>query len=185
MSKFVKNVNIVKMLVRSCFLITLIKCLKGHKSLGSLCNVKSKSEWLSQWVTQSVTRSPIELLWTAKNIIIFWNLVSWFNVDSISGASATAVKAKKGTLGMSTDTQMRLFKSSYDEDAGVSSCSSFSTFWYPRHPNFHLKRLLLVWSFCCLSPTPFIASSMFGYTHSTSVRWERFAFISSRKFLSN
>ena len=41
MSKIVKK--IVKMLVRSCFLITLIKCLKGHKSLGSLCNVKSKS----------------------------------------------------------------------------------------------------------------------------------------------
>ena len=48
-----KNVNtfknyqncqkIAKMLVRSCFLITLIKCLKGHKSLGSLCNDKSKS----------------------------------------------------------------------------------------------------------------------------------------------
>ena len=41
------------MLPRSCFLITLIKCLKGHKSLGSLCNVKSKSysvtDWLSQW----------------------------------------------------------------------------------------------------------------------------------------
>ena len=51
------------MLVRSCFLITLIKCLKGHKSLGSLCNVKSKSQWVSQWVT----RSPIEQLWTAKN----------------------------------------------------------------------------------------------------------------------
>ena len=30
-------------LVRSCILITLIKCLKGHKSLGSLSNVKSKS----------------------------------------------------------------------------------------------------------------------------------------------
>ena len=25
--------------VRSCLLITLIKCLKGHKSLGSLCSV--------------------------------------------------------------------------------------------------------------------------------------------------
>ena len=51
------------MLVRSCFLITL---LKGHKSLGSLCNVKSKST-VSQSVSQWVTRSPIELLWTAKN----------------------------------------------------------------------------------------------------------------------
>ena len=37
------------MLVRSCFLITLIKCLKGRKSLGSLCNVKRKSHWLSEW----------------------------------------------------------------------------------------------------------------------------------------
>ena len=27
----------------SCLLITLIKCLKGHKSLGSLCDVKIKS----------------------------------------------------------------------------------------------------------------------------------------------
>ena len=52
------------MLVRSCFLIILIKCLKGHKSLESLCNVKSKS----QAVSESVTRSPIELLWTAKNM---------------------------------------------------------------------------------------------------------------------
>ena len=30
---------IVIFLVRSCLLITLIKCLKGHKSLGSLCSV--------------------------------------------------------------------------------------------------------------------------------------------------
>ena len=30
---------IVFLLVRSCSLITLMKCLKGHKSLGSLCNV--------------------------------------------------------------------------------------------------------------------------------------------------
>ena len=37
------------MLVRSCLLITLIKCLKGFKSLGSLCNVKSKSQWVTQW----------------------------------------------------------------------------------------------------------------------------------------
>ena len=50
------------MLARSCFLITLIKCLKGRKSLGSLCNVKSKST-----LSQLVTRSPIELFWTAKN----------------------------------------------------------------------------------------------------------------------
>ena len=34
-----KIVKIVKMLVRSCFLITVIKYLKGHWSLGSLFNV--------------------------------------------------------------------------------------------------------------------------------------------------
>ena len=39
-------------LVLSCFLITLNKCRKGHKSLGSLCNVKSKST-LSQWLSES------------------------------------------------------------------------------------------------------------------------------------
>ena len=59
---------IVFLLVMSCVLITLITCPKGHKSLrvlyGSLfqqCVVVS--EWVSQWVT----RSPIELFWTAKN----------------------------------------------------------------------------------------------------------------------
>ena len=42
------------MLVRSCFLITVIKCLKGHWSLGSLFNVKKQnvSHWVSQWVSQ-------------------------------------------------------------------------------------------------------------------------------------
>ena len=71
--------KIVKMLVRSRFLITLIKCLKGHKSLGSLCNVKSKST-VSQLVSQWMTRSPIELLWTAKNtpnIWLFWKEKYW------------------------------------------------------------------------------------------------------------
>ena len=46
------------MLVRSCLLITLIKCLKGH-------SVMSKVK-VSESVSESVTRSPIELLWTAK-----------------------------------------------------------------------------------------------------------------------
>ena len=56
MSKNVKKCQncqkkIIKMLDRSCFLITLIKCLKGHKSLGSLCNVtKVKvTQSVSQW----------------------------------------------------------------------------------------------------------------------------------------
>ena len=46
-----KIVKIVKKLVRSCFLITVIKYLKGHWSLGSLFNVKK------QKVGQSVTHS--------------------------------------------------------------------------------------------------------------------------------
>ena len=47
MSKIVK---IIKMLVRSCFLITLIKCLKGHKSLGHSVMSKAKvSDWVSEW----------------------------------------------------------------------------------------------------------------------------------------
>ena len=59
------------MLVRSCFPITLIKCLKGRKSLGSLCNVKSKST-----LSESGTRSPIELFWTAKEYSNFYlNLI--------------------------------------------------------------------------------------------------------------
>ena len=36
---FVFVLVIVFLLVRSCPFITLIKCLKGHKSLGSLCSV--------------------------------------------------------------------------------------------------------------------------------------------------
>ena len=37
---------IVFLLVRSCPLITLIKCLKGHKSLRTLCD---SSETLTEW----------------------------------------------------------------------------------------------------------------------------------------
>ena len=51
---------IVFLLVRSCLLITLIKCLKLHKSLGSLCGCVFKRS-LSQSVSEWVTRSPIEL----------------------------------------------------------------------------------------------------------------------------
>ena len=48
-------------MVRSGHLITLIKCLNGHKSLEPLCNVKIKMSF-----THSVSESPIELFWTAK-----------------------------------------------------------------------------------------------------------------------
>ena len=59
-------------LVMSCLLITLIKCLKGHKSLGSLCSVL-KTLWLlvvPDQRTNQGTRSPIELFWTAKKTLI-------------------------------------------------------------------------------------------------------------------
>ena len=38
---------------------------ESQRNLGSLCNVKIKKS-LSESVSESVTRSPIELFWTAK-----------------------------------------------------------------------------------------------------------------------
>ena len=55
------------LLVMSCLLITLIKCLKGHKSLGSLCSVVKTLIVSGVRRTDQGTRSPIELFWTAKN----------------------------------------------------------------------------------------------------------------------
>ena len=66
-SDFFENLNIVK----SCLLITLIKCLKGQKSLGSLCSVVHSLIVSGAQPTDRPTRSPIELFWTAKNIQIF------------------------------------------------------------------------------------------------------------------
>ena len=42
------------MLVRSCFLITVIKCLNGQLSLGSLFNVKKPK--VAQSVSDSVSQ---------------------------------------------------------------------------------------------------------------------------------
>ena len=56
-------------LVRSCLLITLIKCLKGHKSLGSLCNVVKALIVSGVRPSNQGTMSPIELFWTAKKMI--------------------------------------------------------------------------------------------------------------------
>ena len=70
--KVQKKVQSCQKIVRSCLLITLIKCLKGHRSLGSLFDVKSKStlsESVSESVSEWVTRSPIELFWTAKKML--------------------------------------------------------------------------------------------------------------------
>ena len=58
-------------MVRSCLLIYLIKCLKGHKSLGSLCSVVNalivSLVRATKQPTKGRTMSPIELFWTAKN----------------------------------------------------------------------------------------------------------------------
>ena len=55
-------------LVRSCTLITLIKCLKGHKALGSLCMSKSKRSLsvCSEVVTGVGIELSQTLVWTAK-----------------------------------------------------------------------------------------------------------------------
>ena len=57
---------IVFFLVRSCLLITLIKCLKGHKFLGSLCNILKTLIVSGVRPRDQGTRSTIELFWTAK-----------------------------------------------------------------------------------------------------------------------
>ena len=44
-----------KCLEAPCLLITLIKCLKDHKPLGLLFNVKIKRVWLMQWLSDKVT----------------------------------------------------------------------------------------------------------------------------------
>ena len=72
---FFQNSYRVIFWVRSCLLITLIKCLKGHKSLGSLGSVVKGL--IVSWVgptkvpTNQGTRSPIELFWTAKNTKVY------------------------------------------------------------------------------------------------------------------
>ena len=60
---FQKSENLLK--------ICLIKYLKGHKSLGSLCNVVKglivSLVRATNQPTKGRTMSPIELFWTAKN----------------------------------------------------------------------------------------------------------------------
>ena len=46
--------------------ICLIKCLKGHKSLGSLCSVVKTLIVSGNRATKRGTMSPIELFWTAN-----------------------------------------------------------------------------------------------------------------------
>ena len=60
--RYSKTSQELQMLSTVKFVSLSFKCLKGHRSLGSLfeCQV------VKFLVTQSVTRSPIELFWTAK-----------------------------------------------------------------------------------------------------------------------
>ena len=74
---------IVFLLVSSCPLITLIKCLKGHKSLGSLCmfKIKSVTQSVSEW--QCHLLSCQTLVWTAKKeYLIFCSLITIFSLMS-------------------------------------------------------------------------------------------------------
>ena len=88
--KFSKLSKIVKMLVRSCFLITVIKCLKGHWSLGSLFNVKKQkvAQSLSHSVREWVTRSPIELFWTAKK----WRMDGLLGLEIVLVSKMTNIR---------------------------------------------------------------------------------------------
>ena len=76
-------------LVRSCPLISLIKCLKGDKSLGSLwcCVFKRRlSESVSEWVSDKVTYWAVG--WTAKKPQHEWLLLWCLSfVPSISPSS--------------------------------------------------------------------------------------------------
>ena len=59
---FVVVIVIDFLLVRSCLLITLIRCVKGHKSLGKLSgSISNNGHLLTHLLTYSVTRSPVEL----------------------------------------------------------------------------------------------------------------------------
>ena len=54
--------------IKSCLLITLIMSQWPQVSRIALCMAKVKvTQWLSDSVSEWVTRSPIELIWTAKN----------------------------------------------------------------------------------------------------------------------
>ena len=87
-----KNVKKFNMLVRSCFLITLIKCLKGHKSQRSLCNVKSKST-VSEWQVHLLSCSGqlnISQLFTIYIFKIYpkyskfiKSIVTWFKILNV------------------------------------------------------------------------------------------------------
>ena len=62
--------------------ICLIKCLKGHKSLGSLCNVAKALIVSGVRQSKGQTMSPIELFWTVSqnhlsSTKVTLNCVNW------------------------------------------------------------------------------------------------------------
>ena len=63
---FQTSENLPKIGEKNSSKICLIKCLKGHKSLGSLCSVVKTLIVSLVRASKQGTRSPIELLWTAK-----------------------------------------------------------------------------------------------------------------------
>ena len=106
MLKLSKFSKILKMSVRSCLLISLIKCLKGHRSLGSLFDVKSNSTLNSQWVT----RSPIEQFWTDKKI---FQQKKRLNFRFAIFADALPPLCKSGSLRPNEDFQLQQQGSNY------------------------------------------------------------------------
>ena len=75
------------MSIRSCLLISQIKYLNGHKSLGSLWLLDSKV-WLSEWLSDSVSEwqghllSCQTLVWTAKKRKYIFYRVSKKHISS-------------------------------------------------------------------------------------------------------
>ena len=68
---------------QTSLLIILINCLKGHKSLGSLCSVVKTLIVSLVGQTDQGTMSPIELFWTAKNPWLSEWVSQWMTRSSI------------------------------------------------------------------------------------------------------
>ena len=64
MARIANAVQCHSFLPGTYFLITLIKCLKGHKCLGCLCVTQS----LTEWVTESRIELYSDCVWAAKRL---------------------------------------------------------------------------------------------------------------------
>ena len=75
--KIVNNKKFVKMLIRSCFLITLIECLKGHSVMS-----KSKvTQWLSEWKAHLLSCSG-QLTSSHKTYVVCEHLSTFHGIQS-------------------------------------------------------------------------------------------------------